>query len=85
MLNELLKNIVSEKIDGKNANKYGDNYNKKIINKISVKLDKDNELYLLLNMTFSEWIDSFLFKSINESNDDIMRDLLLSELKNQIN
>ena len=32
-------------------------------------------------MTFSEWIDSFLFKSINESNDD----LLLSQLKNQIN
>ena len=81
MLNKLLKNIVSGKIDGKHNIKYGDNYNEKIINKISEKLDKDNELYLLLNMTFSEWIDSFLFKSINESNDD----LLLSQLKNQIN
>ena len=80
MLNKLLKNIVSGKIDGKHNIKYGDNYNEKIINKISEKLDKDNELYLLLNMTFSEWIDSFLFKSINESNDDIMRDLLLSQL-----
>ena len=81
MLNKLLKNIVSGKIDGKHNIKYGDNYNEKIINKISEKLDKDNELYLLLNMTFSEWIDSFLFKSINESNDDNMNDLLLSQLK----
>ena len=84
MLNKLLKCIVSEKIDGKNRNKLGDNHNEKIINKISVKLDKDNELYLLLNMTFSEWIDFFLFKSINKSNDDIMSNLLLSELENQI-
>ena len=52
MLNKLLKNIVYEKVDGKNNIKYGDNYNKKIINKISVKLDKDNELYLLLNYDF---------------------------------
>ena len=81
MLNKLLKNIVSGKINGRNNIKYGDNYNEKIINKISEKLDKDNELYLLLNMTFSEWIDSFLFKSINESNDDNMNDLLLSQLK----
>ena len=81
MLNKLLKNIVSGKINGKHNIKYGDNYNEKIINKISEKLDKDNELYLLLNMTFSEWIDSFLFKSINESNDDIMRDLLTNLFK----
>ena len=85
MLNKLLKNIVSGKIDGKHNIKYGDNYNEKIINKISEKLDKDNELYLLLNMTFSEWIDSFLFKSINQSIKGIMSNLLLSELRNQIN
>ena len=42
MLNKLLKNIVSGKINGRNNIKYGDNYNEKIINKISEKLDKEN-------------------------------------------
>ena len=45
------------------------------------KLEKDNELYIFLNMTFSEWIEIFIFKSIKKSDDNIIHDLLISELK----
>ena len=85
MLKLPLKDLVSGKISGKNNNAYGDNWNKDIIDKILAKLEKDNELYILLNITFSEWINIFLFKSINISDDKITRDLLLLELTKQIN
>ena len=85
MLNKLCKDIASGKINGRNKKKNGDNWNKNIIDKILTKLEKDNELYILLNMTFSEWIEIFLFKSIKEPDDNIIHELLLSELENQIN
>lgn len=80
-----LNELLSLKINGKKINRNGEWHNKNMIDKILIEEKDNEEIISLLNMTFSQWIDIFLFKSNKLLNDNFKFDLFLSELNNQIN